>query len=249
MDKKIAITSTVFQSLGRRPGIYTVDDLAVEFEEGMIDPESEHLNFIFGQVFTQNEIKKIRTLMSKAGMGKGNINNLLEPVTAKTVHKKNPLNALISPIVKTDSDYSCNLIVPAGNDMVSDHVTGEHISGMVLIEAARQMSMAVIDSRFQDGKKRYQIINELSADFVTFIHPFDTRMTLHFDEFRIKGDKCYIDCKVNMYQADEVRTSIRLTGMAFLIEFARKMEDKSVGRMLRNLGVDQQIRQDVGAVA
>ncbi|GAB1262276.1 AfsA-related hotdog domain-containing protein [Aurantivibrio plasticivorans] len=245
MKSSIAITSKVFDCAGRHPGVYNIDDLLSDVEAGAFDPSNEQIKFVFGQVFSDEEKQKLKALLSLSSHNNKYLATMLEPVAGGVVHKRRSDNSLITPILKVGDKYMCDLVVPKGNDMVADHVTGEHISGMVLIEAARQMSMAVIDSRFDDGRKRYQIINELTADFTTFVHPFETRMVMHFDEFRAKGDKCYIDCTVGLWQADSLRTSVRMTGMCFLQSFAQKMESKSMTKILRDLGVGKSIA-DVG---
>lgn len=40
---------------------------------------------------------------------------------------------------------------------MSDHVTGQHLQGMILIEAARQMTLAVTEMYFIDSNDREKI--------------------------------------------------------------------------------------------
>ncbi|STU75669.1 A-factor biosynthesis repeat-containing protein [Klebsiella variicola] len=57
----------------------------------------------------------------------------------RLVHKRKKENILITSPEKRDEDsYCARLILQDASELLCDHQTGQHIQGMVLIEAARQ---------------------------------------------------------------------------------------------------------------
>ncbi|MDP1217553.1 AfsA-related hotdog domain-containing protein, partial [Klebsiella pneumoniae] len=58
-------------------------------------------------------------------------------------HKRKKANILITSPEKRDEDnYCARLILQDASELLCDHQTGQHIQGMVLIEAARQTIIA-----------------------------------------------------------------------------------------------------------
>ena len=61
----------------------------------------------------------------------------------RLVHKRKKENILITSPEKRDEDsYCARLILQDASELLCDHQTGQHIQGMVLIEAARQTIIA-----------------------------------------------------------------------------------------------------------
>src|SRR3546814_8567164 len=61
-----------------------------------------------------------------------------------------------------------------------DHLTGQHIQGMVLTEACRQMFLAVTEKYFlQDyrAKKRYFVIDTMTMRYNAFAFPLPAQIT------------------------------------------------------------------------
>lgn len=94
-------------------------------------------------------------------------------------HKHKPENTLISEPRRLSADlYELDLLIDEDCELMSDHQTGQHVQGMILLEAARQSFLAVTEAFFlpQDGPKFYFVINEMTARYARFAFPLDARI-------------------------------------------------------------------------
>jgi hypothetical protein len=94
-------------------------------------------------------------------------------------HKRDARNTLISEPRRLEEDvFELDLLVDEDCELMSDHQTGQHLQGMLLLEAARQSFLAVTEAFFlpQDGTKFYFVINEMSVTYNAFAFPLDARI-------------------------------------------------------------------------
>ena len=91
------------------------------------------------------------------------------------IHKHKAENCLISlPEKITEDIYQSYLILDDDNELLLDHVTGLHLQGMLLIEASRQMFIAVAMDYFSANffsDNRYGSINKMNCTFNSFAFP------------------------------------------------------------------------------
>lgn len=74
-----------------------------------------------------------------------------EQVTPDIVHKRHPENVLLANVRHHNGEYcAADLRIHRDNELVMDHRTGEHVQGMVIIEAIRQICIA----QFETGHRR-----------------------------------------------------------------------------------------------
>jgi hypothetical protein len=103
-----------------------------------------------------------------------------DPMHQASVHKARRENVLITRPQKTgDQTFEAWLSLQDSGELLGDHVTGQHVQGMLLIEAARQMMLAVselyllgrnADTRF------YFVLNSVNTDYLQFAFPIPTRI-------------------------------------------------------------------------
>lgn len=94
-------------------------------------------------------------------------------------HKKFSKNTLISEPVRTGADvFEMELIIDEDCELMQDHQTGEHVQGMILIEAARQSVLAVTEEFFppQRGNRHAFILGSLSVDYHNFVFPLGANL-------------------------------------------------------------------------
>lgn len=101
--------------------------------------------------------------------------------TRSQTHKHKNENIMISEPVKLSvSQYKCHLMLNDNCAEMSDHITGQHLQGMVVIEAARQMVLAVSEmyliSNSSNVKANF-LTNSINAEFYKFIFPLQVEMT------------------------------------------------------------------------
>jgi hypothetical protein len=100
--------------------------------------------------------------------------NLPQRAPSKLSHKSNSRNTLIStPRQLTEDTFELHLMIDENCELMSDHLSGQHIQGMVLIEAARQAMLAVTEQFLMpDNDIDYAFIfNSLSVTYSHYTFP------------------------------------------------------------------------------
>jgi len=93
---------------------------------------------------------------------------------ASQSHKRKSENTLISmPRQVSETEFLLDLVIDENCELMRDHQTGQHLQGMILLEAARQSFLAVTEVFFlpEDGTKFYFVIHEMVASFSRFAFP------------------------------------------------------------------------------
>lgn len=97
------------------------------------------------------------------------------PADCSVTHKQKDENCLISqPIQIEDNIYESQLILDDEDELLLDHITGLHIQGMVLIEACRQMFIAVAVDYFSHNffaNERSGSISRMDCQFKSYVFP------------------------------------------------------------------------------
>jgi hypothetical protein len=90
-------------------------------------------------------------------------------------HKAKLDNVMITtPHVFAKNTYISQMSLQDDCAEMNDHVTGQHIQGMILIEAARQMMLSVSENFILDEEKRgkyYFVLNNVNSSFYQFTFP------------------------------------------------------------------------------
>ncbi|XDZ52415.1 AfsA-related hotdog domain-containing protein [Neisseriaceae bacterium CLB008] len=96
-----------------------------------------------------------------------------EPLDRLWVHKTQQCNVLISPPrALASAQFEMNLVVDDANELMLDHLSGFHVQGMVLIEAARQAFLAVTECHLLAKNIQYYFILErLEVTYEAFVFP------------------------------------------------------------------------------
>lgn len=125
----------------------------------------------------------------------------------KHVHKHKEWNILLSePEKVTETLYAADLLIDERCADISDHMTGQHIQGMVLTEAARQMFIGTTEAHLVDptleGKMTY-IFNKIDIDFINFAFPLPITVEYEIlDSEQKKNNAVYYRSEVRFFQND-----------------------------------------------
>ncbi|UZJ44905.1 AfsA-related hotdog domain-containing protein [Marinimicrobium sp. C6131] len=93
---------------------------------------------------------------------------------ASLTHKHRPENTLISvPVRQTVDTFTMHLLIDEQCELMQDHQSGQHVQGMILIEAARQGMLAVVEQYFlPDNEVDYAfVLNDMSVKYNNFAFP------------------------------------------------------------------------------
>lgn len=117
----------------------------------------------------------------------------LKKASSSITHKIHDFNVLISDPCEVDEDkFISQLMVDEASDQLADHLSGSHLSAMVITEAARQMNIAVSEKflKKESDKKFNFVLLGLKVNFYEYIYPFSASIELHVDAVKKSGDAC-----------------------------------------------------------
>ena len=155
----------------------------------------------------------------------------------KLTHKRYGENRLITEPQNIAIDtYEMDLVINDKNEIMSDHVTGYHLQGMLLIEAARQSFLAVTEKYFVPKEldfKSYFVIKKMEVNFISFVFPFDTKIVYNILDKDIKDPlKLNFSICVGIHQMDQIATSIDIDFSVFHKPWFETIEQKKAERCL-----------------
>lgn len=124
------------------------------------------------------------------------------------VHKENIANSMIStPVKVTESLYEADVLIDDQCDDIRDHVTGQHIPGMILVEASRQMFLAVTEQFYlkNHSADSYFVINKCNVEYRKFVFPLDIKITYAVNSFTSSKPGTYrFSVAMEVRQNDEI---------------------------------------------
>lgn len=107
---------------------------------------------------------------------------------SQLTHKRKIENSMISAPKKiSDSEFKSYLMLNDSCAEMSDHLTGQHIQGMVLIEASRQMVNSVSEKYLitkSNSKKKGFVLNYLNSKFHEYVFPLDVEIIFKIEKIR-----------------------------------------------------------------
>jgi len=100
--------------------------------------------------------------------------NLPERASAALTHKHRPENILIStPVRMSQESFSMQLLIDEECELMRDHQSGQHVQGMIMIEAARQGMLAIVEQYFlpHNDIEYAFVLNDMSVQYNNFTFP------------------------------------------------------------------------------
>jgi len=214
LDRMIVVGDKLEQ-FADRPGVATVSALARILETDPCPPRE----IVVGQGVSDSWMQLLERLAERRGLDTAFIGAqaLAGRASSQTSHKVRRENVLITePVVVGEDRFAANLVIDDGCELMGDHQTGHHIQGMILIEASRQMFLAVIERFLRAGRPSYVVINSIDSAFSRFAFPLGVEITFTLKE-RIKEreERCGYDAEIAFSQDGECITTVRAVFTAF----------------------------------
>ena len=128
--------------------------------------------------------------------------------TADLSHKKKACNTLIGrPEAVGEDVFRLDLYIDQNCELMEDHQTGQHVQGMILVEAARQAFLAVTQEFFLKGTsgKTYFVINEMRSSFLGFVFPLPAHMDYRVTLKDVNDRRQRFNVEIDLIQVGEVR--------------------------------------------
>ena len=193
MSNIMYVVGDGFVNFSKTVGVVRISD----FEEMISLPrigKATNGFYIIGQGISEERIKKIKQRLQDSKINDIFIkDNFCEKEQNQFVHKTLRENVMISqPKVIRDGLFVSRLMIDDRCAEMSDHLTGQHVQGVVLIEAARQMGLSVSEHFFLSNEerfKRYFVLNNLDVQFQQFVFPLEVEMRCIVLEHKNLGEE------------------------------------------------------------
>ncbi|MFF6997585.1 AfsA-related hotdog domain-containing protein [Streptomyces sp. NPDC008313] len=177
--RTLLIVGDRFVGFASQDDVLTVTQFIEDMRLGVYSWDTRPIRVRAGQGITADEWQQVYDQALLLGLAERLEFHYEAPALAERgeAHKHRSCNTLIADLRRDgDSLFSANLRVHNDNELLIDHQTGEHVQGMVAVEAARQMFLAVSEryhaSRYLD-RKYYYVIESMNTGFENFLFPVD----------------------------------------------------------------------------
>jgi len=181
------------------------------------DIDRQNVKLAFGQGVHEHDIRSMVESLSKQSASFSYASDTqLVKASKQNTHKHFSQNILVS-IARESAEniYEMDLLLDGANEFFNDHMTGQHVQGMALIEASRQAFLSVTEQFYLAGDDRefYFVINNIHIDYLQFLFPLRSTIKYTILEEKIKGDRLSFNVAVDIIQAGKVcaTTHIRFT--------------------------------------
>ena len=174
------------------------------------------LRLVAGQGIDDDDLTEIRLALRERGLLDRVLLNpgTARPEPARLVHKEDNDNVMIAGLrVTGDGGYEATLRLTDRNELLLDHVAGGHVPGMVLIEASRQMILAVTERYILPTLPAKQwgfLLCGLNTTFERYAFPVDAGIRLELEALPgTTPTRPMFEVVVTIRQAGQVVTQCR----------------------------------------
>ncbi|SDP02617.1 A-factor biosynthesis hotdog domain-containing protein [Actinopolyspora xinjiangensis] len=179
MLNSVCLVGDRFAALGSHENVRTVSGFVSEVRSGVYDELAGPLLVWEGQGITPYEREYVTGALETRGLARKVLMqpNDLPAVPRSQAHKHRDANVLLSSLKRiSEGQYRAALRLHPDNELLLDHQTGEHIQGMVVIEAFRQMFMAFCEKFVATAlpdRHYYYVWHGMDIRFENFLFPLD----------------------------------------------------------------------------
>ncbi|WP_017396640.1 MULTISPECIES: AfsA-related hotdog domain-containing protein [Acinetobacter] len=208
-SKKIIIVGDKFHEFANGKNVLTISqlELLTLIPSKIIDCTHE---IVVGQGINKDFAEKL-VQSNHIDNEKIKICSLKEIVNSKKncySHKKVDHNILIGSahkVVDKDNTYNLSLHIDERCELMADHQTGQHIQGMILVEACRQTFIAVTEEFiYNKNKDFYYVINDMSTNFLNFLFPLPATISFEFTEIDMNDRRGKFKSRMQIIQEQNV---------------------------------------------
>ncbi|HEX3614140.1 MAG TPA: AfsA-related hotdog domain-containing protein [Sporichthyaceae bacterium] len=173
----VCLVGDQFAQFATHQSVRTVSGFVAEVRAGCFDNLRGPLSISWGQGITTYDRDFVRDGLRSRGLLDSVLLESEEPavVSRSRTHKQREANAVLAGLRSTGDDtYRASLRLHPENEFLLDHQSGEHLQGMVVIEAFRQMFISVCEQfvavRWPDRRYSY-IWHGMDLRFQNFLFP------------------------------------------------------------------------------
>ena len=230
-----------FAGFGIHSGVRTVNQFLKEVREDMSFRSGSHVVFL-GQGISRYEWDLVRAEVSRRNSD-GHIwiqDYDLRLSGRDEVHKSGEANVLIANL-RRDHDGTCraDLRIHNDNELLLDHQSGQHVQGMIAVEASRQMFLGVTERFHLPGESRgsyFFVITAIETEFKSFLFPLPAEIEYTVLEFTdSEPTKLSFTAQISIRQADAPTSVTRVEFVAFDLSVISEKEHQRAARVVERM--------------
>ncbi len=203
-----------------------------------------------GQGIGGYEWDYIRGALRRRGLEERVVLHDRPPVLAERAeaHKHREENVLIADLGRHDDQvFHAALRLHGDNELLLDHQTGQHTQGMVVVEAARQMFLAVTERYYTHRwpeRRYYFVINSLATTFENFLFPVDARIRYLIQSAELSDPgRLEFTARVDIEQGGRRSARCEVAFTAFDTAVLEAVEYRRAGRAIDHVLADTDVRE------
>ena len=215
-ERSIFVVGDRLKNISSNPDVYTISGLKKLIKSSDDWANTKKYIVHFGQGLSETKVKEVLNFVEICGMSDLIIfkdSKLQSKSSSRLTHKCLSKNIMISePLKINDETYHCDLMLEDDCDEMNDHVTGVHIQGSVIIEAARQMVLAVSEKYFisPDCKRKLNFVtHKIDTTFHQYIFPIPVVMKYQVSEMKMNRNNNFSSIvHISFIQNDSVTSEV-----------------------------------------
>lgn len=184
------------------------------------------LSVTIGQGLAADQLSKVRKLIESNPQAAA-VGGIPVFVEKSLTHKRNPKNTMIGTPVRMAADrFVADLLIDERTEVLEDHLTGQHIPGIALMEVARQTWTAVTEMFFLKDtphKQRF-VIGSMRSTFHKYVFPLPACVEYRLVERQRNAAGQVFKCLVSVYQENVLATEIEAEYWVIPEVFSEKYE-------------------------
>jgi len=232
----VFVVGNKFRDFCRNDGVITIGELGEMVRTGTFDRLARGSRLVAGQGVRDAELLSVcdsaRHALAARGIDMHALMGRSVRASRLLTHKHYIQNSIISHPARVDENcFEAALLLDDRCELMADHQTGQHIQGMILIEAARQIFLAVTEEYFigpEVHDRYYFVINSVEVKFTAFVFPLGA--TLRYEilsKDTANPARMRFESMVSIFQGNACATQIAFGFTAF---HASKIEEKEQER-------------------
>jgi hypothetical protein len=183
------VVGNCFTEFARNKNVILISELIGIFRRSFGFPFGDDVRFIAGQGLQETLIDELLDEAQKTlrlhlfARWRG-----IERASGPLSHKHRIENSMLTiPIRVEEDEFESDLFVDERVDLITDHVTGQHLPGMILVEAGRQMFIVTFERHFNQERQEKVafLVTAMNNTFHHFAFPVSTQMRMKILEKKL----------------------------------------------------------------
>ncbi|MFJ8209819.1 AfsA-related hotdog domain-containing protein [Streptomyces sp. NPDC096033] len=238
----VFLVGDVFAAFARHEGVMTVSQLARRIREGSFPGGTGAASVTLGQGVSPYDVQFVRDTLARRGLtGVVAVDDraLRERAGREIAHKHRAENVLISLPRRTGpGSFESDLLVDSGNELMSDHLTGQHMQGMLAMEAGRQMFIAVAEQHYLPPEavgNSYFVIDTFATRYRNFLFPLPATVRCEVLSHRSPHrTRTAFSCEIAVLQGGAEAAVMEVRFTAFDTQVSHAKETRAAERSLQD---------------